>query len=67
MNAMTHKGRVLFCSLTKGITRKIGWFCLVLINSVLLNLSYVGIMHDIVRHLTISSYVLFNQTKDRTK
>ena len=27
-----------FCSLTKGITPKICWFCLVLINSVLLNL-----------------------------
>ena len=27
-----------FCSLTKGITPKFCWFCLVLINSVLLNL-----------------------------
>ena len=39
-----------FCSLTKGITPKIGWFCLVLINSVLLNLLCVWI-------LLVSSFV----------
>ena len=33
-----------FCSFTKGITPKIGWFCLVLINSVLLNLLCVWIL-----------------------
>ena len=32
-----------FCSLTKGITLKICWFCLVPVNSILLNLSCVWI------------------------
>ena len=36
-------GRLLFYSLTKQITLKICWFCLVLINSILFNLSCVWI------------------------
>ena len=35
---------MLFCSFTKRITPKICWFCLVLINSVLLNILWVWIL-----------------------
>ena len=52
-----------FCSLTKGITLKICWFCLVLINSVLLNLLkfyLFGSCFRILSVILVSDFLIFS-------